>query len=282
MLERISTNQQAVVGVVCAAVLALSVTFATKASFGAYDPGYTLTARFAEAGQNLDTQSDVKIRGVNVGRVTGIDVGRDGLAVVTMRIDPGTEVPRTAVAAIRPISIFGPKFIDLVPGDGEEVGPFYGDGDEIEDTATALELSDVLAHADALMAAVDPQDLTTILRTFADGIDGLDGPMSRSIDDARAVLDATLASTEDRHRLLDAAAALADELADDGPTILRLPTGCTPPPRRSAPTATSSPACSTGRRASPTTSPTCWRPTGPCWARPPRPAPTWRTSPPTT
>lgn len=225
MLERISTNQQAVVGVVCAAVLALSVTFATKASFGAYDPGYTLTARFAEAGQNLDTQSDVKIRGVNVGRVTGIDVGRDGLAVVTMRIDPGTEVPRTAVAAIRPISIFGPKFIDLVPGDGEEVGPFYGDGDEIEDTATALELSDVLAHADALMAAVDPQDLTTILRTFADGIDGLDGPMSRSIDDARAVLDATLASTEDRHRLLDAAAALADELADDGPTILRLADG---------------------------------------------------------
>ena len=225
MLERISRNQQALVGLVCAAVLALSVTVATKASFGAYDPGYTLTARFAEAGQNLDTQSDVKIRGVNVGRVTGIDVGRDGRAVVTMRIDPGTDVPRTAVAAIRPISIFGPKFVDLVPGDGEGRGPFYGDGDEIAHTATALELSDVLAHADALMAAVDPQDLTTILHTFADGIDGLDQPMSRSIDDARTLLDATLASTDDRHRLLDAAAALAGELADEGPTILRLADG---------------------------------------------------------
>ena len=228
MLERISRNQQAVVGVVATLVLAVSVTVAMKAAFGAFDPGYTLTARFGEAGQNLDTQSDVKVRGVNVGRVTGIDVGEDGRAVVTMRLDPGTEVPRTAVAAIRPISIFGPKVIDLVPGRDEGEGPFYGDGDEIARTETALELSDVLAHADALLRAVDPQDLTVILRTFADGLDGLEGPLSRSIRDARTVLRATLDSTPDRHRLLDAMAALSGELADRGRTVVAIAEGFHP------------------------------------------------------
>lgn len=222
MLERISRNQQAVVGVVATLVLALAVTVAMKAAFGAYDPGYTLTARFGEAGQNLDTQSDVKIRGVNVGRVTGIDVGEDGRAVVTLHLDPGTEVPRTSVAAIRPISIFGPKFVDLVPGEGEGRGPYYESGDEIARTETALELSDVLGHADELLRAVDPHDLTVILRTFADGLDGLEGPLSRSIRDARTVLQATLDSTPDRHRLLDAMAALSGELADRGRTVVAI------------------------------------------------------------
>ncbi len=222
MLERISPNQQALVGLVAMVVIAMAVTVSMRAAFGAYDPGYTLTARFAEAGQNLDTQSDVKVRGVNVGTVTGIDVGRDGRAVVTMHLDPGTEVPTTAVAAIRPISIFGPKFVDLVPGAGEGEGPYYQAGDEIARTETALELSDVLGDADRLLAAIHPDDLTVILRTFADGVDGLERPLSNTVTDGRTVLDATIASTDDRHALLDAMAALSGELADRGDTIVAL------------------------------------------------------------
>jgi phospholipid/cholesterol/gamma-HCH transport system substrate-binding protein len=222
MLERLSTNQQAVIGLVAMALIVVAATFGIKAAFGEYDSGYQLTARFEEAGQNLDTQSDVKIRGVNVGTVSGIAVGRDGRAIVTLHIDPDTDVPTSSIAAIRPISIFGPKFVDLVPGEGEGAGPYYEDGDEITHTESALELSDVLAHANELLEAVHPEDLTTILRTFADGVDGLEGPLASTVEDGQTLLDATIASTEDRHALLDSMAALSGELADRGDTIVAL------------------------------------------------------------
>lgn len=222
MLERLSVNQQAIVGLVAMALIAVATTVGIKAAFGAYDPGYQLTARFDEAGQNLDTQSDVKIRGVNVGTVSGIEVDRDGRATVTLHLDPDTEVPTSSVAAIRPISIFGPKFVDLVPGEGEGEGPYYGDGDQIEQTETALELSDVLANANDLLEAIDPEDLTVILRTFADGVDGLEVPLGTSITDGQALLDATIASTGDRRDLLNGMAALSAELADRGETIVAL------------------------------------------------------------
>jgi phospholipid/cholesterol/gamma-HCH transport system substrate-binding protein len=217
--DRWSKNHQALVGVACLAVLALLSTVGVKYAFGAYDPGYDLTARFAGAGQNLDTESVVKLRGVDVGRVESISLDDEDRAAVRIRIEPAVEVPESAVAVIRPISIFGPKYIDLIPGAGEGDGPFLGDGDEIAHTRSALELDDILANADDLLSTVDPQDLTTILHTFADGVDGLGQEMSDSITNGETVLQAMVASSDDRHELLDSMATIADELADQGDTI---------------------------------------------------------------
>jgi phospholipid/cholesterol/gamma-HCH transport system substrate-binding protein len=218
--ERWSRNHQAVVGLVSLVVLAMLTTFGVKYAFGAYDPGYDLTARFEGAGQNLDTESVVKLRGVDVGRVESIELGDDERAVVRVRIEPDVEVPESAVAVIRPISIFGPKFIDLIPGPGEGGGPFLADGDEIPNTRSALELSDILGNADELLAAVDPEDLTTILHTFAEGIDGLGQEMSDSVTNGQRVLAGMIRSSDDRHELLDSMATVADQLADQGETMV--------------------------------------------------------------
>jgi len=144
--EQWTVNHEAVVGLVSLVFLGILSTVGLKAAFGYYDPGYELTASFEGAGQNLDDESVIKLRGVDVGRVESIDLGDDHRAVVRMHIDPDVEVPETTVAVIRPISIFGPKFIDLVPGRGEGEGPFLADGDEIERTRSSLELGDILGE----------------------------------------------------------------------------------------------------------------------------------------
>jgi phospholipid/cholesterol/gamma-HCH transport system substrate-binding protein len=213
-------NHQAAVGLVGLLLLALLGTYGVRYSFGAYEPGYDLTARFEGAGQNLDTQSVVKLRGVDVGQVESISLGDDDRAVVELRIEPDVDVPESAVAVIRPISIFGPKFIDLIPGPGESEGPFLDDGDEIEHTRPALELTDILADANQLLEAVDPEDLTTILHTFAEGISGLSQEIADSVTNGQTVLNAMVDSSEDRHELLDSMATIADDLADQGDTIL--------------------------------------------------------------
>jgi phospholipid/cholesterol/gamma-HCH transport system substrate-binding protein len=218
--DRWSLNHQAVVGLLCLALLSVVTTYGVKYAFGAYEPGYDLTARFAGAGQNLDTESVVKLRGVDVGRVESISLDDEDRAVVRVRIEPDVEVPATATAIIRPISIFGPKYIDLVPGNGEGDGPFLGDGDEIAHTRSALELSEILGNADRLLSAVDPQDMTTVLHTFAEGVDGLGQELSDSVTNGQTVLDGMIASSEDRHELFDSMATIADDLADEGDTIL--------------------------------------------------------------
>src|SRR5215204_6065409 len=169
-----SVNGQALLGLVSMVLLGVLATVGVKYAFGAYDPGYDLTASFEGAGQNLDTESVVKLRGVDVGRVESINLDDEDRAVIRMQIEPDIDVPESAIAVVRPISIFGPKFIDLIPGPGEGEGPYLGDGDEIAQTRDALELNDILGNASALLDAVDPEDVTTILHTFAEGVDGLD------------------------------------------------------------------------------------------------------------
>jgi phospholipid/cholesterol/gamma-HCH transport system substrate-binding protein len=215
-----SVNHQALLGLVSLVLLGALGTFGVKYAFGAYEPGYDLTARFEGAGQNLDTESVVKLRGVDVGRVESISLDDEDRAVVRVQIEPDVDVPDTAVAVIRPISIFGPKFIDLIPGPGEGEGPYLEDGDEITRTQSALELEDILGNASDLLEAVDPQDMTTVLHTFAQGVDGLDEEMAASITNGQTVLNAMMASSEDRNQLLSSMADIADELADEGDTIL--------------------------------------------------------------
>ncbi len=217
-----SVNRQALLGLVSLFLLGVLATVGVKYAFGAYDPGYELTAHFEGAGQNLDNQSVVKLRGVDVGRVESINLNDDQEAVVRVKIEPGVQVPESAVAVIRPISIFGPKFIDLIPGNGESEGPYLSGGDEITHTRSALELEDILGNADDLLRTIDPQDMTTILHTFAQGIDGLDQEIADSITNGQTVLDAMMASTDDRHELLSSLADIADEMADEGDSIIQL------------------------------------------------------------
>jgi phospholipid/cholesterol/gamma-HCH transport system substrate-binding protein len=220
MLERLNQTQLALIGLASILLFVGMTRVGIAASFGEYDPGYTLTARFEEAGQNLDTESPVKIRGVDVGRVESIELD-DNAALVTMHMEPEAQVPESAMAEIRPISVFGPKFIDLVPGDGEVSGPYYGDGDEIAHTASPLELTDVLDETAELLDAVEPEDFTTVLRTFANGIDGLAEPIGESITDGQEVMDSMIASSADREELLRGAALLAEALADHGDDIVQ-------------------------------------------------------------
>src|SRR4029450_4361189 len=137
-----------------------------------------------------------------VGTVAATRLDDEDRAVVTLHLDPDVQVPASTVAVIRPISIFGPKYIDLVPGSGEHDGPWYEEGDEIEHTRPALELGDIIGEAADLLEAVDPQDMTTILHTFAQGVDGLDTEISDSITHGQTVLQSMIDSTDDRHEML--------------------------------------------------------------------------------
>ena len=113
-----------------------------------FRPHYEVKAVFRSS-NDLKTASPVRIAGVEVGKVTGIEPlekGGDG-AVVTMRIgERGRPLHEDARAKIRPrIFLEGNFFVDLEPGSPS--APALGDGDTIpvNQTATPVQLDQILA-----------------------------------------------------------------------------------------------------------------------------------------
>jgi virulence factor Mce-like protein len=70
--------------------------------------------------QQLAEQSQVKISGVEVGRVSNVELGgpRENQAIVTLEIDPEyAPVPRDTRAILRAKSLLGEAYVELTPGD---------------------------------------------------------------------------------------------------------------------------------------------------------------------
>ncbi|MBG0829648.1 MCE family protein [Planomonospora sp. ID67723] len=182
--------------------------------------GTRLTAAFTHAGQGLDPNSPVKIRGITVGGVSSVTLDGRGRAVVTMHIDPGARVPETVTAAIEPTSVFGPKFVNLILGEGEAGGPYLGDGAVIARTRAPVDLSDSLADAYEGLGAVDPKDITTIVHTLGRGLEGK-GPQIRGIvDGAGKIVEVAHRRRSEFRRFIGDAAALSGSLADKGDEVV--------------------------------------------------------------
>lgn len=206
-------------GLIAMLFLTSSTYFGVKVAVGALKPRYQLEASFTSAGQGLQSESDVKIHGVDVGRVKKVRL-RDGKALVRLDIDKDERIPVGATATIRPKTLFGEKFVDIDPGPNEAGGPFLGDEDVIDKTVGGFELEKVLSRLYPVLQAVQPEELAVILDTLAEGGRGQGPAVNRQIGNF-----ATLADIQARHDLdvkqfLDDLALLSDELADRGDDLV--------------------------------------------------------------
>lgn len=185
--SRFLTALGAVVAVFASSVLVVVLAYGR----GEFDGGYELSAVFPTSAQGLftDGATEVKLRGVPVGSVRGTELLDDAQVRVTMRMDRGVSVPVTTEARIEPLSVFGPKFVNLIPGSAEQSGPFLSPGDQIARASTGTDLTDVLAGATVLFGAVEPADLVAIFDAVSTGVAGLGDTLGSGIDDGAALID---------------------------------------------------------------------------------------------
>jgi phospholipid/cholesterol/gamma-HCH transport system substrate-binding protein len=207
-----------VTGLVTAILMVGTTYVAVLYSSGTFDDVYKVQARFSTAGQGLIKQSDVKVRGVNIGRVETVALV-DGEALVTMRIDGDERIPVGSRAVVRPKTLFGEKFVDIeVDAAKERRGPFLTDGDRITSTVAGYELERVLVTAQKLLASVDPADLTVIVDTLAESSRGQGERIRRQIGNWAAVADVFARHDADTRQFLDDLEVLAasfDRSADN-------------------------------------------------------------------
>jgi phospholipid/cholesterol/gamma-HCH transport system substrate-binding protein len=144
-----------------------------------------VSAQLRNAGGSLRTGSDVKIAGVIVGRVTGIDRGDDGGVRVDMRL-PDSEldsIPDNVVARILPATVFGTSFVDLVVHDkASDSSLEAGAVIPADETQGTLELQQALDDIDRLVKALGPAELASAIGSAAQALDGRGEQLGEIVD----------------------------------------------------------------------------------------------------
>ena len=138
-------------------------------SFVSYD-NVTLTG--AKAGLSLPENADVKLRGMIVGEVR--EVKAEGNEVkLTLGMNPKliNEVPRDVKAQIVPKTLFGEKYISLVPPETPS-GEKLRAGDTIRGAVVPIEFEKFLNDIYPLLTAVEPKNLATTLSALATTFEG--------------------------------------------------------------------------------------------------------------
>jgi phospholipid/cholesterol/gamma-HCH transport system substrate-binding protein len=176
---------------------------------------YTVTAELQDA-LSLVPQAAVKVNDVAVGRVTGIRLGDDWSARVTMKINGDVRLPADAGARLEQSSLLGEKYVQLVAPTEPATAERLRDGSVIPVSRTGrnTEVEEVFGALSLLLNGGGVNQLRTITRELNAALGGRE-PEVRSMLERVEELVADL----DAHRgditgALDAVNRLAATLAD--------------------------------------------------------------------
>jgi phospholipid/cholesterol/gamma-HCH transport system substrate-binding protein len=166
-MSRVNRGADALLGV---AYLGIAVVLLLVAML-AYDKTFVsstdVTLDAGAIGNALQKNSDVKLNGVPVGTVTGIRAVDDG-SRLTLALDPQTarRLPTDTVARILPKTLFGERYVDLIPGHG---GGHLTDGATIHQDASAraVELEQVFDAMLPVLRSIQPDKLAATMGEMA-------------------------------------------------------------------------------------------------------------------
>jgi len=134
-------------------------------------------------GLQLNQHADVKLRGIIVGEVRKVSTDGDEATVeLALKPDQVNEISSAVSARILPKTLFGEKYVALVPPSGSE-GRHIKAGDVIsrDKTAVGIEIEKVLNDALPLLQAVDPADLNATLNTLATALEGRGDDLAKTL-----------------------------------------------------------------------------------------------------
>ncbi len=146
---------------------------------------YTVTVDLPASGGLYET-SVVTYRGTEVGRVTAIDVTRDGVRAV-LTLNSATPIPAPVRAAVHSRSAVGEQFLELTPEPG--AGAKLRDGDVIPvgEVQIPPDIGGLLDATNRALAAIPPDDLRTVVDEAAKAVGGLGPELSRIVDGSTAL-----------------------------------------------------------------------------------------------
>ena len=102
---------------------------------------YVIKAEFDNV-SGVKKGAAVQIAGVVVGDVSGVELGKDELAILYLRIDKGIKVPVDSIASVKSQGIIGDKYIALSLGGDEEI---LAENAVITETESAIDIESLIS-----------------------------------------------------------------------------------------------------------------------------------------
>lgn len=161
-----------VLGLVFVGLLVLGVLFTYAVFNKTFVDVVHVKLESSRIGLQLPNHADVKIRGVIVGEVRSVESSGDG-ATIDLALDPDKvgDIPADVTAKIVPKTLFGEKYVELVPPDSPTTVTL-AEGDVIPQADVSIEVEQVLSDTYPLITAVQPADLAYTLNALATGLEG--------------------------------------------------------------------------------------------------------------
>jgi phospholipid/cholesterol/gamma-HCH transport system substrate-binding protein len=140
------------------------------------------------AGLVMETNAKVKLRGVQVGRVSAINGGREPV-VLKLEIDPDQikYIPANVDAQIRATTVFGAKFVDLVYPDDPSPQRLAA-GQVLKSRNVSTEVNTVFQNVVSVLNQIDTAKLNSTLSALAEGVRGQGERIGQATTDANQVL----------------------------------------------------------------------------------------------
>jgi ABC-type transporter Mla subunit MlaD len=193
-------------------LLFLWVTFGGPTPFRAKT--YEVKVPFDEATQ-LAEQSDVRISGVNVGKVQKIELSPDGdQAWATTAIDAQyAPLPESTRAILRTKTLLGETYIELTPGSRE--GPELEDGGVLPEANIAQSV-----QLDEIFRAFDPQTRAAFQEWMQEAAVAING-QGQNLSYALGSLEPTFTEFDKLFRVLDSQRLAVGQLFRNGAVTFR-------------------------------------------------------------
>lgn len=218
------TLRNATVGLVYLLLVVALVALSIAVYNRAFSSDMKVTALVDDVGTSLQTGSDVKIRGIQLGEVTGVSTSGDG-ARLELSLDPdlARQIPADAVVRLLPKTLFGERYVSIVDPTTETSGAHLHSGATIrQDTSSqGVEIQKVFDRLLPLLQAVQPAQLATVLGTIAQTLRGRGTELGQTVT---TVVDYLAKFTPKVPQLaadLDAFANVATTYADAAPDLVQ-------------------------------------------------------------
>ncbi|MET0135576.1 MAG: MCE family protein [Kibdelosporangium sp.] len=180
--ERYQSTGMRLLGVVYVVVVTVFLAFTVAIYADVFSDDAAVTLRADQVGNQLQADADVKLRGINVGKVRSIR--SDGkAAVLELALDPATldRIPRNVSARLLPKTLFGERYVSLTipPNPSGKLGS--GDVISQDRSAESVEMERVLNNLLPLLQAVRPEKLAEMLTSLSQALDGRGKPLGQTL-----------------------------------------------------------------------------------------------------
>ena len=190
---------------------------------GGFTESAPVTLLSNRAGLVMNADADVSLYGAPVGKVSSIESLPDGRAAIHLAIDPAQLdlIPANVRAEISATTVFGAKYVQLIPPDNPSVDTLRR-GQVLEADHVTVEANTLFGQLTSVLGKIEPEKLNQTLGAIAAAFNGRGDQIGRMLTDLNAFLGTLEPHLPALSHDLAVAPTVLGAYADAAPDLLKI------------------------------------------------------------